>query len=233
MSNTPVILITGTRKGIGRYLVDHYIEAGYRVVGCSREPANIESDAYIHCITDVRDEAGVKAMLSTVRRDLGRLDILINNAGIASMNHSLLTTTDMAQRIFETNVIGTFVVCREAAKLMQRRRYGRIVNLVSVATPLKLEGEALYASSKAAVTSLTQIMARELSAYNITVNAVGPAPIHTDLIQSVPQEKLQQILDRQAIHRFGEFSDVANAVDFFIKPESEFITGQVIYLGGV
>ena len=129
----------------------------------------------------------------------------------------------MARQIFETNVIGTFIVSREAAKLMQRRRYGRIVNLVTVATPLKLEGEALYASSKAAVVSLTQIMARELSAYNITVNAVGPSPIQTELIKSVPQEKLEQILDRQAIHRFGEFSDVANAIDFFVHPKSDFI----------
>jgi 3-oxoacyl-[acyl-carrier protein] reductase len=137
------------------------------------------------------------------------------------------------RNIFETNFIGTFLCSREAAKLMKRQGAGRIVNFTTVATPLKLEGEAIYASSKAAIISFTQIIARELAAFGITVNAIGPTPVQTDLIKSVPAEKIDQLLARQAIKRFGEFSDIANVIDFFIRPQSDFITGQVLFLGGV
>src|SRR5262249_12179022 len=111
--------------------------------------------------------------------------------------------------------------------------YGRIVNFTTVATPLKLEGEAIYAASKAAVITLTHVLAREFAPYNITVNAIGPTPIETDLILSVPKEKIHALIQRQAIRRRGEFGDVSNAIDFFIQPVSDFITGQVIFLGGV
>ncbi|MFW5663396.1 MAG: SDR family oxidoreductase, partial [Bacteroidota bacterium] len=103
----------------------------------------------------------------------------------------------------------------------------------TVATPLKLEGEAAYASSKAAVESLTGVMARELAENGITINAVGPTPIETDLIRSVPKEKMDALINRQAVKRLGEFRDVSNAIDFFLKDESDFITGQVLFLGGV
>ena len=102
-----------------------------------------------------------------------------------------------------------------------------------MAVPLKPAGEAVYAASKAAVGSLTQILARELAEFNITVNAVGPAPIKTDLIRGAPEDKLERLLRRQAIRRYGEYRDVVNVIDFFIRPESDFVTGQVICLGGV
>jgi 3-oxoacyl-[acyl-carrier protein] reductase len=149
------------------------------------------------------------------------------------MNHMMLTPIKTVQSIFSTNVFGTFLFCREAAKLMQKKRRGRIVNFATVATPLRLEGEAAYAASKAAVVSLTEIFARELAEFGITVNAVGPTPVKTDLIRSVPPAKMQALINRQAIRRFGEFADISNAVDFFIRPESDFVTGQVLYLGGV
>ena len=116
---------------------------------------------------------------------------------------------------------------------MQRKRYGRIINFVTVAVPLNLEGEAVYASSKAAVSSLTKILAKELSSYNITVNAIGPTPIETDLILSVPGDKIKNIINQQAIKRFGTFKDTSNVIDFFINDKSDFITGQIIYLGGI
>ena len=228
-----VILITGARKGIGRALVEHYLALGHSVVGCSRKESDLVNNNYTHYCLDVADEAAVQEMFSQIAATSGRLDVLINNAGIASMNHVLLMSTAKAREIFETNFIGTFMMCREAARLMKKNRFGRIVNLASVATPLKLEGEAVYAASKAAVISFTQVVAKELASFGITVNAIGPTPIDTDLIRSGPREKLDQLINLQAIKRAGTFSDVTNLIDFLIRPESEFITGQVIFLGGV
>lgn len=233
MTERQVVLITGTRKGIGRFLVERFIAQGVLVEGCSRAEPDWTLDGYTHHLADVADEAQVKTMMTAIARRHGRLDIVVNNAGIASMNHSLLTPVASVDRIFDTNLRGTFLVCREAAKLMQRRRFGRIINLSTVAVPLRLEGEALYAASKSAVETLTRILAREFGPLGITVNAVGPTPIETDLIRGVPADKIQNIINSLAIKRLGRFEDVANVVDFFVRPESDYITGQVIYLGGV
>lgn len=233
MSETEVVLITGTRKGIGRHLAEHFVRKGAIVEGCSREAPDWELPNYTHHCLDVANEVQVKALLSSIQKRHGRLDILINNAGIASMNHILLTPAATIDRIMSTNFQGTFLFCREAAKVMRRRRYGRIVNLSTVAVPLRLEGEAIYAASKNAVLTFSQILARELAEFGITCNVIGPTPIETDLIRNVPKDKIELIINQLAVKRLGRFEDVANVVDFFVKPESDYITGQVIYLGGV
>jgi len=231
--SSPITLITGTRKGIGKYLAEHYLAKGHTVIGCSRSPADWSGENYHHLIADVADESAVKQIFSFIRKTFGHMDNLINNAGIASMNHVMLTPLKTVNDILNTNVIGTFLFAREAAKLMVKNNYGRIVNFTTVATPLKLEGEAIYAASKAAVFSLTEVMAREFADLNITVNSIGPTPIDTDLIRAVPEAKMGQLIARQAIRRKGTEQDVANVTDFFLQKESEFITGQNIYLGGV
>jgi len=228
-----IMVITGTRKGIGRFLAEHYLAEGWIVVGCSRGASDLNHEDYRHFELDVSDEAAVVSMLRAVAREFKRLDVLLNNAGIASMNHAMLTPLKTVERIFQTNVFGSFLFCREAAKLMGRNKFGRIVNFATVATPLKLEGEAAYAASKAAIVSLTEVLAREMAGLGITVNAVGPTPVPTDLVGAVPETKMQALIARQAIPRYGEMRDVLNAVDFFIRPESDFITGQTLYLGGV
>ena len=233
MSVQRTVLITGARKGIGEYLANYYLEKEYFVFGCSRKPSEIEHLNYEHHCLDITEEKAVRKMFSSISKRYGKLDFLLNNAGIALMNHSLLTPLESASKIFDTNVLGTFLFCREAAKLMKKSGSGRIVNFTSVAVPLKIEGEALYAASKAAVETLTQILSKELSPYKITVNALGPTPIRTDLIRNVPEKKLEELLERQAIKRFGELEDVSNVVDFFLQDQSRFITGQTIYLGGV
>ncbi len=228
-----VILITGTRKGIGKYLAHYYSDKGHQVIGCSRKPVNVELNNYQHFCLDVCDEKSVLNLFSEIRRKYSHLDVLINNAGIAAMNHALLTPLSVAQKIMDTNVIGSFLFCREAAKLMSKNKFGRIINFTTIAVRLKVEGEALYAASKAAIVSLTEILAKEFAEHGITVNAIGPTPIETDLIRAVPQDKIQQLLNQQSIHRFGALQDVSNVIDFYISLRSDFITGQTIFLGGV
>lgn len=233
MNPRPVILITGTRTGIGAFLARHYAEKDWHVVGCSRKPAEWSHPNYEHHLLDVGDEKAVIAICKTIKSKHDRLDAVVNNAGIAAMNHVMLTPTTTVERIFRTNVFGSFSVAREAARLMVPQKRGRIVNFSTVAHPLDLEGEAAYAASKAAIESLTRIMARELAAWNITVNALGPTPIDTDLIRGVPAEKMQKLTDRLPCKSLGTLDEVAHVVDFFLAPESYCITGQVLYLGGV
>ena len=228
-----VVLVTGSRTGIGRHLVEHFVERGHHVVGCSRGEAGFTLDGYHHLTADVTVEADIRRVMSFIDDTHGRLDVLINNAGIASMNHVLLTTSETARRLLETNVQSVFVVSREAAKLMRRHRYGRIVSIGSIAAPMRIAGEALYAASKQAVVTLMQVMAHELAPYGITCNVVAATPVDTDLIRGVPKAKIDALVERLAIKRLGRAEDVSHAVDFFVDHKSDYITGQVIHLGGV
>ncbi len=228
-----VALVTGTSQGLGAHLATHLLSRGLTVYGCSRKAAAIVHERYHHVIADVTSEKDVRHVVATIASQAQRLDVLINNAGVASLNHALLTPLSSVHKIFDTNVVGTFLFCREATRLLRKSGHGRIVNLGSVAAPLRVEGESIYAASKSAVVTLTQVLARELAPFHITCNVVAPTPIDTALTRSVPPEKIAALVERQAIKRLGEPSDVANVVDFFLRPESAFITGQVIHLGGV
>ena len=117
--------------------------------------------------------------------------------------------------------------------MMRKKTNGKIVNFSTVASPLNLEGEAIYASSKAAVQKFSQVAAKEFAPFGITVNCIGPTPIKTDLIKAVPKDKIDILLNSQAIKRLGLKEDVLNVIDFFLSDKSDFITGQTIYLGGI
>ncbi|HWA77312.1 MAG TPA: SDR family oxidoreductase [Polyangiaceae bacterium] len=233
MSEKQVMVITGTRKGIGRHLAETYAKRGFIVEGCSRGEAGWEAENYTHHRVDVADERQVKTMISSVAKRHGRIDVLLNNAAVASMNHVLLTPAKASNRMLEVNVTGTMLFCRDAAKVMMRRRYGRIVNFTTIVAPIALAGEAVYAASKSAVVTFTRILAYELGQWGITCNSFGATPIMTDMIRGVPQEKIDAVVNSLAIKRLGTPEDCANVCDFFINPSSDNITGQVIYLGGI
>jgi len=228
-----VMVITGSRKGIGNYLAKFYLEKGFTVAGCSRQESAIKHKNHFHYVLDVSDEKNVINMVRDIKRKFKKIDILVNNAGIASMNHVTLTPVGVVNNIFNTNFLGVFLFTREVSKLMIRQKGGRIVNISSVAVPMTLEGESVYAASKSAVEEFTKVVAKELCEYNITVNCLGIAPIMTDLVKTVSKDKINKILDRMPIKRLAEFKDITNVIDFFIKEESAYITAQIIYLGGV
>lgn len=232
MYKDKVILVTGASRGIGAFLVNYFLKEGAFVYGVSRTEITNESSSYVHSIADVTNTKDVANVIYNIRKSIGHLDIVINNAGIASMNTVLLTPESAARKILEVNFIGTFNVSRESAKLMMRKKHGRIVNFSSVAVPMHIEGEAIYASSKIAIEEFTRIFAREVAEFGITVNTLGPSPIITSLIENVPKNKIDKVIEGLAIKRLGEFRDVRNVVDFFCNNDSDYITGQTIYLGG-
>jgi 3-oxoacyl-[acyl-carrier protein] reductase len=227
------MIITGTRKGIGRHLAETYAKRGFVVEGCSRGDAGWEAENYTHHKVDVADERQVREMVANVAKRHGRLDVVLNNAAVASMNHVLLTPAKASNRMLEVNVTGTMLFCRESAKVMMRKKYGRIVNFTTIVAPIALAGEAVYAASKAAVVTFTRILAFELGQWGITCNSFGATPIMTDMIRGVPQEKIDAVVNNLAVKRLGTYEDCSNVCDFFISRASDNITGQVIYLGGV
>jgi 3-oxoacyl-[acyl-carrier protein] reductase len=233
MKMNKVIIITGSRKGLGYDLCNYFLEKGDIVYGCSRRNSDLKHPNYTHFSLDVANEDEVVTMVRHIYKNHKRIDILINNAGAASMNHFLLTPYSTAQKLVNTNFLGTFLMCREVAKLMVRQKNGRIINYSTVAVPLNLEGELVYSSTKAAVEQLTRVLASEIGMNGVTVNAVGPTPISTDLIKNVPEDKIAELIQIQSIKRLGKIEDVLNVIQFFIRPESDFITGQIIYLGGI
>jgi len=236
MSTTPdgrVVLVTGSRTGIGRYLAEHYLEKNAQVVGCSRGPCQIDSPAYQHFCLDVAQEADVRKMFLEVRRLYGRLDVLINNAGVLTTAPALLTTGPTAQSIVATNFFGTLLCCREAAAVMKKGGFGRIVSLTSIAVPLAPAGSSVYSASKAAVEQFTRVLAKELSPFGITVNALGLPPVEdTTMGNALPEAAVAETLEHMALRRMVALEEVAHSVDFLVAELSGAVTGQTLYLGG-
>lgn len=227
------ILITGASRGLGKQVAEHFLSHGNNIIGCSRSESEIDHPAYRHYQLDISSQEQVSDLFIKIRKEIKQLDALINNAGIASMNAFALTPVETFERIFDVNVKGTFLFCQKALGLLKKAANPRIVNMTTVAVPLQLEGESIYASSKSAIETLTRIIAKEYGYFGITCNAIGPSPIDTNLIKGVPKEKIAALVERQAIRKMASPADVINLVEFYLRPESSMVTGQVVYLGGI
>jgi 3-oxoacyl-[acyl-carrier protein] reductase len=230
----PVMIITGTRKGIGNYLAEYYTHKGFYIIGCSRENIDFELDNYQHYCLDISDEPSVKKMFAEIRKKYGRLDILINNAGVNyALSPVLLIPYESALKTIKINLLGTFLMSREAVKIMMKKSFGRIINFGSMAVKHEVKGEAIYTASKAAIISFTRVTAKEFYSYGITCNVLSPSAIDTDLMKNVNNEALNEVLSRNVIPDVGKLEDVSRTIDWLIKSKSNAITGQNIFLGGV
>lgn len=227
-----VILVTGTSRGIGRYLADYYCEKGFQVIGVSRKVCDIKRSNYDHFIVDIGDDVQVKNMFKRIKEKYFSINVLINNAAIPASQLLMLIPDQMIKSAYSTNVLGMMTICRESIKLMIKNNFGRIINLSSMAVKHELMGDSIYASSKAAVNTFTRVLAKEVYHNGITCNVVAPSAIKTDLSANMNQDVLFNTLQRNIIHEYGTMADVSNVTDWLIKAESSAITGQIIYLGG-
>jgi len=231
MASRKVALVTGTSRGIGRGLVDRFLSDGYRVAGCSRGEAPQVDGDYEHVRLDVSDESAVRRWIADVARSHQRIDVVVNNAGVSAAVPSLITSGSVAEEVMRINFLGTFLVSREAAKVMIRHRFGRVINIASVACAIHMEGASVYAASKSAVIEYSKVLARELAERNVTVNVVAPSLVETEMLEKLGEEGRERYRRVLTLKRNCTVEEVGHAVSFLASPLSGCLTGQVLYLG--
>lgn len=227
-----VAVISGTSTGIGKKTAEHFLNKGYQVFGCSRGEATIEHERYHHQRLDLQNESDVRSWIHHIRLTAKRIDVLFCNAGYAPANFlAAMTTGKVLENVMKTNIEGTFVMCREASKIMMKQRYGRIITVSSMAAGLHLEGTSAYALSKAAIVEFTKILAKELAPFNITCNVIAPSMYMTDGVEALEDKVIERALQSLTLKRTLKIEELMHVIDFYIDDYAAAITGQVIYLG--
>jgi 3-oxoacyl-[acyl-carrier protein] reductase len=237
MYKDKVVLVTGSSRGVGLEIANHFLKHHATVIGISKGNSKIENPNYHHFSLDIGDPAAIANCFSTqIAKKFKRLDIVINNAAVLTSQFSMIMPIKNAVDMVNVNLLGVFFVSREAAKLMRNKEPGRIINIGSMAVSLEPVGDSVYAATKAGINTLANIMAKEFASYNVTCNTLSISAIETDMLQQhseVAQIKIKEIIKNLPIPRQAVIDDVLNVIDFFASDRSSYITAQTIYLGGI
>lgn len=230
-------LVTGGSRGIGKAIVEELCNNGYAVAFTyknseSEAKSLAESTGALAIKADSADEAEVVAAVRQAYSHLGKIDCLVNNAGISSFSLFTDITLDEWNRIFSVNVTGAFLYSREVSRYMISEKYGRIINISSIWGLVGSSCEVHYSASKAALIGLTKALAKELGPSGITVNAIAPGLIDTEMNSSLGKETVSELIDETPLMRIGLPSDVAKAVVYLASCSSDFVTGQVLNISG-
>ena len=230
---SPVSVITGSSRGVGRALAEHLLSRGHRVVGLARSNGDLQADSYRHLSVDIGDASAVQTAFRVIKGEFGGIDHLVNNAGVLTSQRAMVLDPAAAKAMIDINLFGTFMVSREAARLMRRRPHGRIVTIGSMAAALQPVGDSIYAATKAAIGVLSNVLAKELGPMGITSNMLSISAIETDMMQQIPRDQIDRIVAALPVPRLATIADVTNALDFFLSPASDYVTGQTLWLGGL
>lgn len=241
MLQDKVAIITGSSRGIGRAIALHLASQGALIVASARNVAALDS-----LVADIQEQGGkalavpgdvgisqdVEALFATAKETFGRVDILINNAGITRDGLLMRMKDEDWDAVLDTNLKGAFYCCRAAAKIMSKQRSGRIINISSVVGEMGNAGQANYCASKAGLIGLTKSIARELARRNVTANAIAPGFIVTDMTDSLSDKVKEELQGQIPLARLGEAQDIAHAVAFLASEQAGYITGQVLGVNG-
>jgi 3-oxoacyl-[acyl-carrier protein] reductase len=236
-----VAFVTGASRGIGKACALALSGAGARVALAARRKEKLDEvaseirsrsgEAYVVEL-DLASDDSIKNAFAVTAKEFGRIDILVNNAGITRDNLALRMKKDDWDAVLETNLTGAFRAIQQVLQGMMRERWGRIVNITSVVGEAGNAGQANYAASKAGLIGLTKSMAQEMASRQITVNAVSPGFIDTDMTSGLSDEIKAKVLEAIPLKRLGKAEDVAAAVRFLASDEAGFITGHVLAVNG-
>ncbi len=242
MMNDKIVLVTGASRGIGRAIARAAAGEGATVLinynHSEAEAKGLAEELRSHGLraetfrADVSSEAEVQALFKFMRERFGRLDVLVNNAGIVGNNLLLMTSTEELDRIMAVNCRGSFLCLRAAAKMMMKQRSGRIINLASIVGRRGNRGQAAYSASKAFVIGMTLSAAKELGESGICVNAIAPGFIDTDMTRGLKEEVRQKLISDTPLKRAGSAEDVAEMALFLMSDKASFINGQILGVDG-
>jgi 3-oxoacyl-[acyl-carrier protein] reductase len=237
-----IAIVTGAGRGIGHAIAVRLASEGARVASVSRTAANAQRTAdEINALrpgaakaysVDVSDHAAVQAIGAQILADFERVDILVNNAGVTRDGLSMRMSVEDWDTVLNTNLKGAFNFVQAIQRPMLKQRSGRIINISSVIGLIGNAGQANYAASKAGLIGFTKSLAREVASRGITVNAVAPGLIETDMTSVLSDEIRKNILSKIPLNALGQPDDIANAVAFLASPEAKYITGQVLAVDG-
>lgn len=241
---TPVAVITGASRGIGAAVAEQLVADGFDLVLAYRsghEAAaavkasceGIRSDARVVTVAaDVSLESGCQAVFDMAKSTFGRVDVLVNNAGAIKDNFAMRMSLEQFSSIIDINLTSAFMLTKLCLSLMLRQKYGRIINMSSIAGIYGNPGQANYSAAKAGLIAMTKTVAKEMGSRGITANAVAPGFIDTDMTADLPEEIKKAAVARIALGRYGTSADVAGVVSFLASDKASYVTGQVIEVSG-
>ena len=236
-----IAFVTGASRGIGRACALALAGAGARVVVAARQTAKLEEVAAEIRATgreafvvemDLASADSIKGAFAKASKEVGRIDVLVNNAGITRDGLALRMKSDDWHAVLETNLTGSFLCIQQVLHPMMRERWGRIVNITSVVGEAGNAGQANYVASKAGLIGLTKALAQEMASRNITVNAVAPGFVETDMTGVLTPEIREKVLGEIPLKRFGRPEDIAAAVRFLASDDASYITGHILSVNG-
>lgn len=223
-------IVTGSSRGIGNEVCNFLKEKNIFTIGISRSGS---CDADISFKADISEYNELKEVYKNLKKDSIYPNVLINCAGIASMNLALTTPSLTTKKIINTNLIGTIFSCQVFSPLLIKSKIGRIINFSTIAVGINLQGESIYAASKAGVETFTKVLGKELSSFGITVNCIAPGPIKTDLLKGINEKQIKKIVEHQIIKKQFNKSDICEVIELLLSPKSSSISGEIINIGGL
>lgn len=228
-----VVLVTGSRRGVGKAIAEHFLNGGATVLGFARGAATFEHASYHHFEVDVGVPESVVKGFAQVKKVTEVIHIVVNNAAVLTSQYAMIMPPAAAQAMLNVNLLGPFMVSREAAKMMRKSKWGRIINIGSMAASLEPIGDSMYAACKAGLSTLANVMAKEFASMNVTCNTLGINAIDSDMLSQLPRDKIEAIIAGLPVPRFSQADDILNVIDFFASERSSSITAQTVFLGGV
>jgi len=242
MSDARVAIITGASRGIGYAIAGELAACGYDLAICGTREDTIQAAAdkmhaqyavEVHASAiDVCDRESLQNFIKQTAKDFGRLDVLVNNAGITRDNISMRMKPEEWQQVLDTNLSSVFHASQAALKPMMRARFGRIINISSVVASMGNPGQLNYCASKGGIDAMTRSLAREIGSRNITVNAIAPGFIATDMTAELSDDARHTLEAQVPLGRLGSPADIAHAVSFLASENAAYITGQVLHVNG-